>query len=137
MTSWHTVNQKAPGSIAARGFDGGDDGNRTHDILLAKQVLCQLSYVPRRGHDSGLTRSPTRNVSAGFSKRSHVNAEVTAPRPFVFGVTGFVSCLSTQRHSASRSSLAHIRPTQRRGRQIGSLHGAHHDTRRRARRSLR
>ena len=25
---------------------GGDDGNRTHDPLLAKQVLCQLSYVP-------------------------------------------------------------------------------------------
>jgi hypothetical protein len=26
---------------------GGDDGNRTHDPLLAKQVLCQLSYVPK------------------------------------------------------------------------------------------
>ncbi len=25
---------------------GGDDGIRTHDPLLAKQVLCQLSYVP-------------------------------------------------------------------------------------------
>ena len=31
--------QKAPGSAATRGFDGGDDGNRTHDPLLAKQVL--------------------------------------------------------------------------------------------------
>jgi hypothetical protein len=40
-------NQKAPGSGATGGFDGGDDGNRTHDPLLAKQVLCQLSYVPR------------------------------------------------------------------------------------------
>ena len=40
-------NQKAPGSGATRGFDGGDDGNRTHDPLLAKQVLCQLSYVPK------------------------------------------------------------------------------------------
>ena len=26
--------------------DGGDDGNRTHDLLLAKQALYQLSYVP-------------------------------------------------------------------------------------------
>jgi hypothetical protein len=26
---------------------GGDDGTRTHDPLLAKQVLYQLSYVPR------------------------------------------------------------------------------------------
>ena len=25
---------------------GGDDGNRTHDLLLAKQALYQLSYVP-------------------------------------------------------------------------------------------
>ena len=40
------------GVIAAacvtRRFDtnGGDDGNRTHDLLLAKQALYQLSYVP-------------------------------------------------------------------------------------------
>ena len=26
--------------------NGGDDGNRTHDLLLAKQALYQLSYVP-------------------------------------------------------------------------------------------
>jgi hypothetical protein len=28
------------------GCCGGDDGTRTHDPLLAKQVLCQLSYIP-------------------------------------------------------------------------------------------
>ena len=28
--------------------NGGDDGNRTHDIYLAKVALCQLSYVPLR-----------------------------------------------------------------------------------------
>ncbi len=27
--------------------DGGDDGARTHDVLLARQVLSQLSYAPR------------------------------------------------------------------------------------------
>ena len=27
--------------------DGGDDGNRTHDPLLAGQVLSQLSYTPK------------------------------------------------------------------------------------------
>ena len=26
--------------------NGGDDGNRTHDPLLAGQVLSQLSYTP-------------------------------------------------------------------------------------------
>ena len=30
--------------------ESGDDGTRTHDPLLAKQVLFQLSYVPERGH---------------------------------------------------------------------------------------
>jgi hypothetical protein len=28
------------------GCGGGDDGTRTHDPLLAKQVLFQLSYIP-------------------------------------------------------------------------------------------
>ena len=28
--------------------DGGDDGIRTHDPLLAGQVLSQLSYTPIR-----------------------------------------------------------------------------------------
>ena len=28
---------------------GGDDGNRTHDPLLAGQVLSQLSYTPILG----------------------------------------------------------------------------------------
>ncbi len=32
-----------------QGFGGGDDGNRTHDLLLAKQMLYQLSYVPVNG----------------------------------------------------------------------------------------
>ncbi len=34
----------------SRRLSGGDDGTRTHDPLLAKQVLFQLSYVPLRGH---------------------------------------------------------------------------------------
>ena len=29
---------------------GGDDGNRTHDPLLAGQVLSQLSYTPIFGY---------------------------------------------------------------------------------------
>ena len=29
------------------GVDGGDDGTRTHDPLLAKQALFQLSYIPK------------------------------------------------------------------------------------------
>ena len=33
--------------FACPGFrTGGDDGNRTHDPLLAGQVLSQLSYTP-------------------------------------------------------------------------------------------
>ena len=34
-------------TLAPRPFGlGGDDGNRTHDPLLAGQVLSQLSYTP-------------------------------------------------------------------------------------------
>ena len=32
--------------FACRGFPTGDDGIRTHDPLLAGQVLSQLSYTP-------------------------------------------------------------------------------------------
>ena len=28
------------------GFDGGDEGTRTPDLLRAKQALFQLSYAP-------------------------------------------------------------------------------------------
>ena len=35
-------------SSSVRVTDSGDDGIRTHDFLLAKQALCQLSYVPER-----------------------------------------------------------------------------------------
>ena len=31
---------------------GGDEGNRTPDILLAKQVLSQLSYIPTKNETS-------------------------------------------------------------------------------------
>lgn len=30
------------------GHTGGDDGDRTHDLRLAKPALSQLSYVPKR-----------------------------------------------------------------------------------------
>ena len=32
---------------AAAGEGGGDEETRTPDPLLAKETLCQLSYVPR------------------------------------------------------------------------------------------
>ena len=39
-----------PSSFAAS-TAGGDDGNRTHDPLLAGQVLSQLSYTPIRAFE--------------------------------------------------------------------------------------
>ena len=38
-----------PLSVRAVLTAGGDDGNRTHDPLLAGQVLSQLSYTPIGG----------------------------------------------------------------------------------------
>ncbi len=37
---------------------GGDDGTRTHDPLVANQVLYQLSYVPDLSH---IQRTATEN----------------------------------------------------------------------------
>ncbi len=43
---WSTE-RKRPIPVEGRAFDlGGDTGNRTPDLLLAKQALYQLSYVP-------------------------------------------------------------------------------------------
>ena len=40
---------KTQGTSAFCFENGGDDGNRTHDPLLAGQVLSQLSYTPILG----------------------------------------------------------------------------------------
>lgn len=39
---------RSPLRRTGEGFGGGDTGNRTPDLLLAKQALYQLSYVPER-----------------------------------------------------------------------------------------
>ena len=44
---WHILSDKIISPTKGRCYDfGGDDGNRTHDPLLAGQVLSQLSYTP-------------------------------------------------------------------------------------------
>ena len=50
---------------------GGDDGNRTHDPLLAGQVLSQLSYTPVYGTQA----VPLRGVGADLFSRD-VSVEV-------------------------------------------------------------
>ena len=55
-----------PVDLPAVSDSGGDDGIRTHDPLLAGQVLSQLSYTPVRG--GGLGRSIS-NAESSFSSR--------------------------------------------------------------------
>ena len=44
---WHILSDKIISLTFGQCYDvGGDDGNRTHDPLLAGQVLSQLSYTP-------------------------------------------------------------------------------------------
>jgi hypothetical protein len=45
-SSTATARRAGRGVAADLGVVGGDDGTRTHDPLLAKQVLFQLSYIP-------------------------------------------------------------------------------------------
>ena len=40
--------QKTGARGAPEPLRGGDDGDRTHDLRLAKPALSQLSYVPDR-----------------------------------------------------------------------------------------
>ena len=49
--------------------NGGDDGNRTHDPLLAGQVLSQLSYTPILGR-LVLKNWTTNRVSSALRSRS-------------------------------------------------------------------
>ena len=39
-------------------FGGGADGDRTHDLLLAKQALSQLSYGPPAHYSTPLQGGP-------------------------------------------------------------------------------
>jgi hypothetical protein len=39
-------------NAVTRGFFGGDERDRTVDLLLAKQALYQLSYIPISGANS-------------------------------------------------------------------------------------
>ena len=41
---------------------GGDEETRTPDLLLAKEMLCQLSYVPRATEDGGRFWTRTRDL---------------------------------------------------------------------------
>ncbi len=67
----------APAGVSGRGCSGGDDGNRTHDPLLAKQVLCQLSYVPELGRLRIAALGPTRCL------RYRAFNQAAAPSPAV------------------------------------------------------
>ena len=83
-------------SLQALGLLGGDDGIRTHDPLLAGQVLSQLSYTPikwfvvspfSRHSESGLLRSPFVYVSIGLSSRT-ASREVLSPLQSLTSVFG-------------------------------------------------
>ena len=44
---------------------GGDDGTRTHDLLVANQALYQLSYVPESSRPAFTIELPTKRRSGG------------------------------------------------------------------------
>ena len=69
---------------------GGDDGNRTHDPLLAGQVLSQLSYTPILGtcgpSKSNNRRSGTDLVNHGFIYLSYESAFTSCVNRFMFSI---------------------------------------------------
>ena len=66
--------------------DGGDEGNRTPDLLTASQALSQLSYAPvtrryYRGRSSGMQEVFVETFSYGFSWDG---AEIITLRAIIF-----------------------------------------------------
>ena len=55
---------------------GGDDGIRTHDPLLAGQVLSQLSYTPMDLHPFGSRIRFTQGCGVGHDLPSHAVASI-------------------------------------------------------------
>ena len=61
------MNQKAPGSGATEGLSGGDDGNRTHDPLLAKQII-QTRIPPAYSPYAGMMLKSSRTLLASVDR---------------------------------------------------------------------
>jgi hypothetical protein len=72
------------------GAGGGDDGTRTHDPLLAKQVLFQLSYIPV------LTCGFASHHASG-TVAQHSNSTITAAREWLVWGWAVASTQSTAR----------------------------------------
>ena len=67
--------------------DGGADRDRTGDPLLAKQVLSQLSYSPKRNHvmvGLGRLELPTSPLSGVRSNQTELQAQKTGFIVFTF-----------------------------------------------------
>ena len=62
------------------GVGGGDDGTRTHDPLLAKQVLFQLSYIP-------MLTCGFASHHASWTVAQHSNNTITAAQDCVLRLT--------------------------------------------------
>lgn len=91
---------------------GGGDGTRTHDRLVANQVLYQLSYAPRARPVRNVL-SDRRSVRRSLSRRAMGEASrATRPlwngRPRLVGLSGLEPL--TSRLSGGRSNQLSYRP---------------------------
>ena len=64
-----------------RAVDGGAGRSRTGDPLLAKQVLCQLSYDPIRGRENEYIKNELRKIYFVRSTETQKTAGLTLPLP--------------------------------------------------------
>ena len=84
---------------------GGDDGTRTHDLLVANQALYQLSYVPGRSGLPALERIERMVGLGGFEpptlRLSGVRSNQLSYRP-----SGLRTCTATGAAPAERRWVA-------------------------------
>jgi hypothetical protein len=89
---------------------GGDDRDRTCDVLVANQVLSQLSYIPtinlrmrRKGEEEG------KNTSRGFNTPFSLTL---IPYPYFFGSAKKMVGLSGLEPETSRLSSVRSKPAE-------------------------
>ena len=100
-----TQKRRRGGRSAVPG-DGGDERDRTADLLVANQALSQLSYIPT--HDSNRAAGPLLRSGSTASPLAPPLPGATPPTQDLVGLPGFEP--GTSRLSGARSHQLSYRP---------------------------
>ena len=89
------------------GICGGDDGIRTHDPLLAGQVLSQLSYTPVVFGCSSILADPSKSNNDIFSVKTKLPRDLVSISVFGFFLFGIPDALFALLFPSGTSDFLH------------------------------